>query len=202
MLLALLLSLVLPAGTPLSNTAPRVVAAAVSAPGEPSDITSPGIDLGAHWWGFESYQGKSFRWVDNDAIFTIKAPTARLVYVKIRAEGGPGLGTTTFPLRVLDGKRRQVDAVFVTAEAPEQTLVLPVAAGQNVFMLHVDGGGKPTPHDRRVLNFRVFALTYPGAKQVTAAAGSRLTFGIETGSDETASLAGPSPASARLFRGR
>jgi len=191
--IALILSLVLPSGSAVVNTAPRQVAAS-SVAAKPADITSPGISLGSNWWAFESYQGKSFRWVNNDASFTITAPTARLVYVKIRAEGGPGLGTTTFPLRVLDGRRRQVDAVFVTAQAPEQTLILPVAAGSNVFILHVDGGGKHSRSDTRILNFRVFALTFPGAKQVTADA--------EIRGGEIASLARPTPAFADLSRAR
>jgi hypothetical protein len=123
------------------------------------DITGQGITIGRGWYRFETYRGARFRWVDNDAVFTIQAPAARLAYVTIRAEGGPGLGTTTFPLRVLDAAGRQVDAVQITAASPRQLLILPVQPRvENSFRLHVDGGGKHAGKDPRVLNFRVFSM--------------------------------------------
>ena len=124
------------------------------------DIAGPGIVLGKGWYPYETYQGAHFRWVDDDARFTIPAPKRKLAYVMIRAEGGPGLATTTFPLRVLDASGRQVAAVQVTAAQPEQLLILPVRPGvPNTFRLHVDGGGKHAGKDPRILNFRVFRMT-------------------------------------------
>jgi hypothetical protein len=129
---------------------------------EPIDIASSGILLQRGWYPLEASAGRSFRWVDNDATFTIEAPTARLVFVTLAAEGGPGLGTTSFPVRVLDAGGRQVDAVLVTAQQRDNVLILPVNAGGSTFKLHVDGGGKRVGADPRILDFRVFALTFPG----------------------------------------
>ena len=170
MFLSLFLSAVLSIAT-VVNAIPFQVAAAAKTSG-PVDITSSGITLGDNWYRFESYQGKSFRWVSNNAAFTIVSPAERIVFVTIRAEGGPGLDSTTFPLRVLDPKGRQVDAVEISTQQPQQLLILPVSPGNNAFVLHVDGGGRHSGTDPRVLNFRVFALTFPGAKQLTAATGA------------------------------
>ena len=140
-------------------TATFFLAALIAASPARADIVGPGIVLGQGWYAYETYQGAHFRWVDDDARFTIPAPKRRLAYVMIRAEGGPGLGTTTFPLRVLDASGRQVDAVQVTATQPQQLLILPVRPGvANTFRLHVDGGGKHVGKDPRILNFRVFRI--------------------------------------------
>ena len=51
-----------------------------------------------------------------------------------------------------------MDAAEVRTRQTVQ-LFLPLAAGQeNVFVLHVSGGGKWVPTDPRILNFRVFKL--------------------------------------------
>jgi hypothetical protein len=145
-----------------------LVAAAATAPA--LDIASSGVVLGPGWYGLETDRGRQFRWVDNDATFTVKAPTARLVYLNIAAEGGPGVGSTSVAVRVLDTKGRQVDAVLITALQEQQLLILPVSAGGSTFRLHVDGGGKRAGKDSRRLNFRVFALTFPGTGPAPVAA--------------------------------
>jgi hypothetical protein len=144
-----------------------LVAAAATAPA--LDIASSGIVLGSGWYGLETDRGRQFRWVDNDAAFTIEAPTSRLVYLNIAAEGGPGLGSTSVTLRVLDAQGRQVDAVLISAQQEQQLLILPVTAGGSTFRLHVDGGGKRAGKDSRRLNFRVFTLTFPGTRPAPVA---------------------------------
>jgi hypothetical protein len=127
-----------------------------------SDIAGPGVMLGDGWYKEEAYGGQEFRWVDNDASFSVRCAKS-LAFVAIRAEGGPGLSTTTFPLIVRDASGRQVDAVEVTAGQPQQTLILPVVPNEDThFSLHVDGGGKRMGSDSRTLNFRVFSIAEAG----------------------------------------
>jgi len=157
---------------------------ATVAPSPALDIASAGIILEQGWYSVESERGRRFRWVDNDATFKVEAPTARLVYVTLGVAGGPGLGETSFAVRVLDTSNRQVDAVLFSAQNERQTLVLPVNAGGSTFKLHVDGGGKRVGRDPRVLNFRVFNLTFPGTLPATLA---EVKPPVQSGADISAS---------------
>jgi hypothetical protein len=115
------------------------------------------LSLGERWGPYESYRGTSFRWVENDAQIVLRGGGGE-ARVTIACEGGPSLGRRSFPIRVLDASRRQVD--HVVCEGAERTaeMLLPVGGGDTRYVLHVDGGGKRIPGDRRILNFRVFTL--------------------------------------------
>jgi hypothetical protein len=127
------------------------------------DVAGPGVTLGDGWYKSEAYAGRTFRWVDNNASFTVRGSKS-LAFVTVRVEGGPGLARTTFPLIVDDASGRQATAVQVTAAQPEQTLILPVKPNEDTrFSLHVEGGGKRTGSDPRTLNFRVFSIAEIGA---------------------------------------
>ena len=147
-------------------------AAASSAP--PSDIVPSvsAITLGAGWYPFETYAGQSFRWVDNDAVFIIPKPDNTVAKIAVELEPGPGLGVNTkaFTLDVIgDGS---VAASTVVRGHQRVRLDLPVLIGKdNAFRFHVAGGGKKIPSDKRVLNFRVFALT-DASNDPTLAAGT------------------------------
>lgn len=117
------------------------------------------VQLGRNWFPYETYAGRAFRWVDNDAEITVRGNG--LVRVSIACEGGPSLGALTFPLRALDASGRQVDHVVCAGPGKPMVLLVPVR-GETHLTLHVDGGGKPVPHDARILNFRVFSLDAGG----------------------------------------
>lgn len=140
------------------------------------DIAGPGITLGDGWYKSEAYAGRDFRWVDNNASFTVRGSKS-LAFVSVQLEGGPGLATTTFPLIVEDASGRQVTAVEVTAEQPRQLLILPLAPNVDTrFTLHVEGGGKHAGNDPRTLNFRVFSIAQIGVQAPAATAtGSDIT---------------------------
>ena len=155
----LLLSAV--AGLALSSFGFHAIDPAIAA-AQP-DIAGPGITLHDGWYRDEAYAGQEFRWVNNDASFSVRGSKSPAL-VTIRVEGGPGLSTTTFPLIVRDASGRQVDAIQVTSAQPQQTLILPVTPNQEThFSLHVDGGGKHVGADSRTLNFRVFSIAEVGA---------------------------------------
>jgi hypothetical protein len=126
----------------------------------PSDIVSSGsgLTLGSGWYLHEVYQGDGFRWVDNDAQFVVHRPSGSVKKVTIVAEAGPGLGVTKFPLEILDRNGHEVASQTVDGKQSVR-FDLPVTPGQDTtFKLHVGGGGKKTPNDRRTLNFRVFEI--------------------------------------------
>jgi hypothetical protein len=115
------------------------------------------ISLGGNWGPYESFHGASFRWVDNDAEIVLHGPPGD-AGISIACEGGPSLGRRTFALRVLDTSRRQVDHVVCDGPDHRQQMLLPTDRGRGRYVLHVDGGGKRVPSERRILNYRVFSL--------------------------------------------
>ena len=124
-----------------------------------SDIVrGSGMQLGTGWGVIETFRNETFRWVENDAQIRIIMVQAETAVLSVIVEPGPGVGGRAFLLKVLDGSGRQVDAAPVARRGVVK-LFVPIQAGQpNEFRLHVDGGGKPTPHDPRILNFRIFEV--------------------------------------------
>lgn len=124
----------------------------------PADIVRGfGLQLGAGWGVLETFRNETFRWVENDAQILVTPFKTGDETVSLLVESGPGMGGP-FLLKVLDGNGRQVNAAKIAGRKSVE-LSLPVEAGKpNEFRLHVDGGGKRTPKDPRILNFRVFQI--------------------------------------------
>ncbi len=127
---------------------------------EQDDITAdPTIFLGGGWYPLEVEEGKTFRWVNNDAEVIITDPGGKQQELRLEVASGPGLNGGPFELQVLDADGQVVAA----AEAPDRGVVdlpLPLTAGEgHIFRLHVEGGGhERTTDNPRILNFRVFSI--------------------------------------------
>ena len=134
-----------------------------SVPGDASSVsdilTSSAAQLGAGWGVLETFNNETFRWVENDAHVLLAAPSEPFVELSAVVEAGPGVGASTFLLKVFDSSGKQV----ADAQAPGRSTVrmfIPVEPRKSADLrLHVDGGGKVAPNDGRILNFRVFRLT-------------------------------------------
>lgn len=125
------------------------------------DILTPAnnTSLGAGWFPLETYRAESFRWVTNDAEIYVAALKKVKHYLNIHLEPGPGLNLKPFELLVKQNgdvlqrvtvKGRQMISVELPAAEP----------AVRKLVLHVEGGGKAAPNDSRLLNFRVFKLTF------------------------------------------
>ena len=121
--------------------------------------TANNTSLGSGWFPLETYRAESFRWVTNDA--EIYAASLKKVkhFLNIHLEPGPGLNLKPFELLVKENddvlqrvtvKGRQMISIELPASEPKV----------RKLVLHVEGGGKAAPNDSRLLNFRVFKLTY------------------------------------------
>jgi hypothetical protein len=120
-------------------------------------VRGDGIRLGSDWGDLETFDGETFRWVENDAEIGITTATTGEIALELVVEPGPGVGRV-FLLRALDSTGRQVASALVNRRQTTK-MFIPVEAGKtNEIRLHVDGGGKATPRDSRVLNFRVFRI--------------------------------------------
>lgn len=127
-----------------------------------ADIVDPGsgITLGNNWDVVERFDGRTFRWVDNDAAFTVTANAAKTQKLHIETLPGPGLGGTQLAIAVRNASGATVATINPNKKGIA-TFSVPVKPGANAFTLHVSGGGHKTASDPRILNFRVFSLT-PG----------------------------------------
>jgi hypothetical protein len=145
----------------LGNASASPAATAVAATAAPrADIVQNGgdISLGGGWYAYETYKGRSFRWVDNDAAFVLHG-TGPLAKIAIALEPGPGLGTTgAFSIYVV-GAGGQIVATAPVRGQQRVRFDLPAQAGKNTtYRLHITGGGKKIAKDPRILNFRVFRI--------------------------------------------
>ena len=121
-------------------------------------VRSPGVHLGSGWGQLETFKNQTFRWVNNDAELQITAEKPGDLGISLTVEPGPGVAAGPFLLKVLDSSGRQVASALIGKRETVRLFVPVEAGGANEFHLHVDGGGKMTPGDPRVLNFRVFRM--------------------------------------------
>jgi hypothetical protein len=123
---------------------------------KPGDITEgAGLQVGNGWYPVESFTDGTFRWVNNDAEFSVNSRHPRL---EVELQPGPGVDFKKMVLKVLDASGRQVQATEVDGRQRVKLLLPGASKGEATYRLHVDGGGKKIPSDPRTLNFRVFKL--------------------------------------------
>lgn len=125
------------------------------------DILTPAnnTSLGAGWFPLETYRAESFRWVTNDAEIYVASLRKVKHYLNIHLEPGPGLNLKPFELLV----KQDGDVLQRITVKGRQMISVELAAAEPAvrkLVLHVEGGGKAAPNDVRLLNFRVFKLTF------------------------------------------
>jgi hypothetical protein len=120
-------------------------------------VRGPGLQLGAGWGNVEVYDGETFRWVDNDAQLLVTPGKQGDLALSLTIEPGPGVGGP-FLLKALDSSGRQVASALIQKRETIRLFLPAEAAKANEFRLHLDGGGRKTPNDKRILNFRVFRI--------------------------------------------
>jgi hypothetical protein len=138
-----------------------------------NDIASAhrGISLGRGWFP-PDWQGKElFRWVQNDAELQIVAPEGESPWLALDVAPGPGVGGASFTLTVWD----ETGSAVAEAEVNGRSRVLvPLnsSSGPRRLRLHCAHGGRPSPGELRILNFRVFRCEWEYLGDPSNAAGS------------------------------
>ncbi len=178
------------------------------------DILTPAnnTSLGSGWFPLETYRAESFRWVMNDAEIYVAALRNVKHYLQIHLEPGPGLNLKPFELLI----KENADTLGRTTVKGRQMISVDLPATEprvRKLTLHVEGGGKPAPNDARVLNFRIFKVSFIPAlvdvlpPELSAKLGSGWypleTFNGETfrwaGEDAKVSIAEPGGAKSLLL---
>jgi hypothetical protein len=122
----------------------------------PSDVVVPGSGyrLGSGWYPLERFNNESFRWVNNDAV--VQATSEAKKPLQLEVEAGPGLDFKPFVLTALDQRGGKIASVQIRGR---ELIEIPLPEGvvlPTTLRLHVDGGGKTSSNDNRIMNFRVF----------------------------------------------
>jgi len=120
------------------------------------EIAAAPVRIDGGWYGLEYYPGEVFRWVDDDARFSVTAPAARNATLRFVVEPGPALAGAPLALTVTQGGH----AVRMLRLERRTIVSLPVrlSTASNQFALRTHAGTARTPGDPRTLDFRVLSL--------------------------------------------
>ncbi|MDB5069327.1 MAG: hypothetical protein JWM87_438 [Candidatus Eremiobacteraeota bacterium] len=112
-----------------------------------------GFRVGAGWYPLEEYGGSTFRWVNDNASIEVSSRAAELA---LEVEPGPGVGKQPFTLKAIHASGDVLASFVVSAR---ERVVVPLRPDEPlpyVIRLRVEGGGRATLGDSRMLNFRAF----------------------------------------------
>ncbi|HEY4439457.1 MAG TPA: hypothetical protein VGN14_03320 [Candidatus Elarobacter sp.] len=115
------------------------------------------VALGDGWYPPERHRDAVFRWVEGSA--HVYVASLRPVRHVLRAivEPGPGVALKPFELAVeVDGSA--LGAVTVASKQTVTFTLPPITPRVFAVTLRAAGGGRPSPNDPRILDYRVFDL--------------------------------------------
>jgi hypothetical protein len=123
------------------------------------DVVDPhnGVQLGAHWYPVEHFNGLTFRWMNGQGgQITVAADHPLRTTLRLVLEVGPSVGARRTPLTVRDAGGA---VVFHTTLVGRQVALVPVNLhpGANLYSLFVESRGRAVPHDPRILNVRLLS---------------------------------------------
>jgi hypothetical protein len=123
----------------------------------PEDIAPQdmGVRFEKSWYPVENWNGEVYRWVGQDAVLAVPVPGGPARALCLEVEPGPGVKSGPFELEVRD-TQEQILARGVVECRQWIHLTMPLPAAQLArLQLHTVDGGRPSPFDPRILNFRV-----------------------------------------------
>jgi hypothetical protein len=121
---------------------------------EVRDIAPPdsGIVFGAGWFAVESGPEGPYRCVENDAEVSFTAPSNPPPPLIFDLEPTFGAGGESLELQVVTGDNAGPCSALVKGRS---SVKVQLGTGCRSFRFHVIGGGHASPHDPRMINFRV-----------------------------------------------
>ncbi len=123
------------------------------------------IIIGSNWYDLETFDGEKFRWVNNNAELILDTSNNGMqkTLLKIGIEPGYGIDQKPFWLEALDRNGRLLGKVLVSRrDDVELPLDLTDAVDNSIF-LHLNETGKTVGADPRILNFRIFRISFSQA---------------------------------------
>jgi len=117
-----------------------------------------GIRFGAGWYGVErDSMQQVFRWMNTDAEIGVSLPGDPPSPLIFHLEPGPSAGSEPLRLQAVDSAGKILAETEVRGPAKIEVKLSFDGETVRSFRLHVAaGGGRPVPHDSRLLNLRVY----------------------------------------------
>jgi hypothetical protein len=149
-----------------------------------------GIRLGDGWHGLESYDGGALRFVEPEAQVFFRRPAGAEPRMIFDVEAGPSAKNGWVEVEVLDHTRTRVASAIVNSRCQLQ-LTMPHALQSGHFTMGIRNGGMPLVVETRMLDLRVFRISWRGgvprpgqaAAQETETAAAQ-EFHFKLGSDQ------------------
>jgi hypothetical protein len=129
----------------------------ISVEAQTTDALPGWAKFGKNWYPFEKLADSSFRWANNDAVLEVTERGEGRIRFDI--EPGPGVESKTFALHIRNATGEPLQTIQVGRA--RQTVTVEFTNVPCTLIFHVEGGGKSTPGDPRILNFRIFAPSQP-----------------------------------------
>ena len=116
------------------------------------------LTLGSNWYSYETYNGQSFRWVNNDAQVKLTASQTKPFVLEAEVEPGPGLGGSPLQVSVRDAAGKLLARNAPVRGSSYVEFRLPAEPANTILTLSVNSKNAKAAHEKRTLNFRVFGL--------------------------------------------
>ena len=128
---------------------------------EESDIVrrDAGIRLGAGWHPLDREGGEPFRWIGSEAEIVLRKPDAVESHLLLDVEAGPSAAGKTVLVEITDTAGSEPASAAVENRR-RLRLHFPASISNAVLRLRVQGGGAALDGDARLLDLRVFGLSW------------------------------------------
>lgn len=124
----------------------------------PNEIARDGtLGVGSGWYPFETFNGATFRWVNNDAQIVVNNAQPKPFTIQMEVAPGPSLGGAPLALTLAGHGAAATSGTPVRTRQIVSITVPPQPAGAKLT-LATHSKDVPAPHDKRTLNFQVFDL--------------------------------------------
>ncbi len=124
-----------------------------------ADLPEDGLFLGPGWHRLERDGQQPFRWLESNGQIVVTRPRGRPRSIVLDVESGPGLDCRAFALDLVDERGVLVDRTTVSGRR-EITFRLPPGHEETARFRLMAPEGRPLSSDPRVLNLRVFRISW------------------------------------------
>jgi RNase P/RNase MRP subunit p29 len=125
-----------------------------------NEVISDGspLQLGANWYPYETFNGESFRWVDNNAQIKLTAAQSKPFIIEAEVEPGPSLGGAPLQISLRDASGKTLSRASPVKGRAYIELRAPAERANTLLTLAVKSKNVRVAREKRTLNFRVFGL--------------------------------------------
>lgn len=124
-----------------------------------NDINHDGtLALGTGWYKFETYNGKTFRWINDNAQVIVPRAQPHPFAIELEVAPGASLGGAPLVISLKNAAGKEVAKSQPVTSRSVVELQVPAATAGEKFTLSMPSKEAAVPHDPRKLNAQVFDI--------------------------------------------